>query len=39
MDVADAQRENRQVFRGGFMGRLVSGLIWLASAAGSSSFR
>ena len=32
MDVAAAQREVRQVFRGGSVGQLVSGLIWLASA-------
>ncbi|HEV8200422.1 MAG TPA: hypothetical protein VGS03_10400 [Candidatus Polarisedimenticolia bacterium] len=36
MDVADAQREVRQVFRGGFMGQLVSGMIWLASAAAAT---
>ena len=36
MDVADAQREVRQVFRGGFMGQLVSGLVWLASAAAAT---
>jgi hypothetical protein len=33
MDVAEAQREVRTVFRGGFMGQLVSGLLWLGSAA------
>jgi hypothetical protein len=36
VDVADAQRENRRVFRGGFMGQLVSGLIWLGSAAAAT---
>ena len=33
MYVADAQREIRQAYLGGFMGQLVSGLLWLASAA------
>jgi len=33
MFVADAQREIRQAYLGGFMGQLVSGLLWLASAA------
>jgi hypothetical protein len=33
MRVADAQREIRQAYLGGFMGQLVSGLLWLASAA------
>ncbi len=33
MHVADAQREVRTVFLGGFMGQLVSGALWLASAA------
>lgn len=32
MDVAEAQREVRQTFRGGFAGQLVSGVLWLASA-------
>ena len=32
MQVADAQREVRTVSMGGFVGQLVSGLIWLASA-------
>jgi hypothetical protein len=32
MQVSDAQREVRTVFRGGFIGQLVSGLLWLASA-------
>ena len=32
MDVAAAQREVRHVFRGGSVGQLVSGLIWLGSA-------
>ncbi|MGH7731069.1 MAG: DUF7010 family protein [Candidatus Eiseniibacteriota bacterium] len=33
MQVADAQREVRLTFMGGFPGQLVSGLIWLVSAA------
>jgi len=33
MLVADAQREIRQAYLGGFMGQLVSGLLWLVSAA------
>ncbi len=33
MQVADAQREIRAVYLGGFVGQLVSGAIWLASAA------
>ncbi len=33
MQVADAQREIRQAYIGGFMGQLVSGLLWLAAAA------
>lgn len=33
MRVADAQREVRTVFLGGFMGQAVSGVLWLASAA------
>lgn len=33
MRVADAQREIRQAYLGGFMGQMVSGLLWLASAA------
>lgn len=33
MDVADAQHEVRHTFRGGFAGQLVSGILWLASAA------
>ena len=36
MDVADAQEEVRRVFRGGFVGQLVSGLLWLASAAAAT---
>ena len=36
MNVADAQREVRTVFRGGFMGQLVSGLLWLGSAAAAT---
>jgi hypothetical protein len=37
MQVADAQREVRNVFRNGAIGQLVSGSIWLASAAFSSA--
>lgn len=33
MDVVEAQREVRHTFRGGFAGQLVSGVLWLASAA------
>ena len=33
MHVSDAQREVRTVFRGGSVGQLVSGLLWLGSAA------
>jgi hypothetical protein len=33
MQIADAQREVRTVFAGGFWGQLVSAVIWLASAA------
>jgi hypothetical protein len=33
MEVSLAQREVRRVFRGGFMGQLLSGVLWLASAA------
>lgn len=36
MNIQDAQREIRTVFMGGFAGQLVSGLIWLGSAALSS---
>ena len=36
MNIQEAQREMRTVFLGGFAGQLVSGLIWLASAALSS---
>jgi hypothetical protein len=32
MQIADAQRDVRTTFLGGFPGQLVSGLIWLASA-------
>jgi hypothetical protein len=37
MEIAVAQREVRQVFRGGFVGQLVSGLLWLASAVAATS--
>jgi hypothetical protein len=33
MHIADAQREMRTRFAGGFYGHLVSGVLWLASAA------
>ena len=33
MEVKEAQREVRTVYLGGFAGQLVSGLVWLASAA------
>ena len=33
MDIAEAQREVREVYRSGAMGGLVSGALWLASAA------
>ena len=33
MVVADAQREVRVTFLGGFISQLVSGIFWLASAA------
>lgn len=33
MHVADAQREIRQGYLGGFVGQLVSAVLWLASAA------
>jgi hypothetical protein len=36
MHVANAQREVRHVYRGGFMGQLVSGLLWLGSAAAAT---
>lgn len=32
MRVVDAQREIRRAYMGGFMGQLVSGLLWLGSA-------
>lgn len=36
MEVEVAQREVRTVYRGGSVGQLVSGLIWLASAAAAT---
>ena len=33
LTIADAQRDVRTVYRGGYAGQLVSGLIWLTSAA------
>jgi len=32
MLIADAQRESRTVYVGGFVGQLVSSIVWLASA-------
>lgn len=32
MEIADAQREMRSAFLGGFVGQLVSGVLWLVSA-------
>ncbi len=36
MQITAAQREVRTVFRGGLMGQLVSGLLWLASGLAAS---
>jgi hypothetical protein len=36
MRIVDAQREVRQAYVGGFMGQLVSGLLWLASAVAAT---
>src|SRR3954468_17139455 len=33
MDIADAQREMRTRFVGGFYGQVVSGVLWLVSAS------
>jgi hypothetical protein len=33
MDIADAQRQIRTGFSGGFHGQAVSGVLWLASAS------
>ena len=33
MDIRDAQRESRSVYIGGFVGQLVTSVIWLVSAA------
>ena len=33
MNISDAQRDVRMVFLGGFAGQLVSGILWLLSAA------
>jgi hypothetical protein len=33
MQIADAQRESRTVYLGGFVGQLVSAMIWFASSA------
>ena len=32
MLIADAQREIRQAYIGGFMGQLVAGILWLVTA-------
>lgn len=37
MEIAEAQRDVRAVYRGGFHGQLVAGVLWLLSAAASSS--
>ena len=36
MQVTEAQREVRDSYRGGFMGQLGSGLVWLASATAAA---
>ncbi|MGE0442852.1 MAG: hypothetical protein AB7L66_06325 [Gemmatimonadales bacterium] len=36
MNIADAQREIRTRFLGGFYGQLVSGVLWLAAAAAAT---
>jgi uncharacterized protein DUF7010 len=36
MNITEAQREVRSIYMGGFMGQLVSGAIWLASAASAT---
>ncbi len=33
MDIQDAQRQMRTVYIGGFVGQLISSLIWFAAAA------
>ena len=33
LTIRDAQREVRRVYRGGFVGQVVSGVLWLAAAA------
>lgn len=33
MQVVDAQKDVRYAFLGGFMGQIVSGLLWMSSAA------
>ena len=37
MEIAEAQRDVRQLYRGGFFGQLVSGVVWLV-AAGTGTF-
>lgn len=39
MEIRDAQRDVRTTFVGGFFGQLVSGLIWLLSAAVGTWYR
>jgi hypothetical protein len=36
MHIAEAQRDVRQVYVGGFQGQLVSGILWLVSAAAAT---
>lgn len=36
MHIADAQRDVRDVYHGGFHGQLVSGILWLLSAAAAT---
>ena len=36
MNIAEAQREVRSIYIGGFIGQLVSGALWLASAASAT---
>ena len=36
MLIADAQRDSRTVYLGGFVGQLASSIVWLASAAAAT---
>lgn len=36
MDITTAQHDVRRIYRGGFMGQLVSALVWAASAAAAT---